>query len=160
MKGAELLMRSISSADNTRQPAPSPSAKLKGAELLMRNTSSANIAYDNTRQAPPSPSAKKPFQATAAQNPTPATAATNTAAGSSPALEPTQDQMEASLIAAIQNQISSDDLRTLMQARARSVQAALAKSGGPEVAPRLFLLAPAPISPASKGQSRANLTLE
>ena len=137
-----------------------PRLSIKGAELLMRRTSSANIAYDNTRQPLPSPSAKRPSQATAAQNSKSAAASDTAAAGSSPALEPTQDQMEASLIAAIQSQINSDDLRALMEARARSVQAALAKSGGPEVAPRLFLLAPAPISLTAKGQSRANLSLQ
>ena len=76
---------------------------------------------------------------------------------SAPAAEPTQDQMEASLLAAIQ--ISSDDLRELMQARARSVQAALVNAGKVE-GERVSILAPQPVNPAAKGQSRADLSLQ
>jgi hypothetical protein len=65
--------------------------------------------------------------------------------------------MEASLIATIQ--ISSDDLRELMQARARNVQAALVNIGKVE-GERVAILAPQPVNPAAKGQSRANLSLQ
>jgi hypothetical protein len=74
-----------------------------------------------------------------------------------PADEPTQEQVEAGLLAKIQ--ITSDDLRALMQARARSVQAALVASGQVE-GERLFILAPQPVSLSSQGQSRANLSLQ
>ena len=46
-----------------------------------------------------------------------------------------------------------------MQARARSVQAALVKSGQVEGG-RLFILAPQPVSLSAKGQPRASLALE
>jgi hypothetical protein len=65
--------------------------------------------------------------------------------------------MEAALLEQIH--VTPDDLRELMQARARSVQAALVKSGKVE-ADRLFILAPQPVSLDTKGQSRANLALE
>ena len=54
-------------------------------------------------------------------------------------LELTQDQMEAALLAGIQ--ITPDDLRALMQARARSVQAALVNTGKVE-GERISILLP------------------
>jgi hypothetical protein len=65
--------------------------------------------------------------------------------------------MESSLLATIQ--ISPDDLRELTQARARSVQAALVKSGQVEGG-RVSIIAPQPISPTAQGQPRANLSLQ
>ena len=73
------------------------------------------------------------------------------------AAEPSQDQMEASLLATIQ--ISADDLRALAQARARSVQAALVNVGKVE-GERVSIIAPQPISPAAQGQPRATLSLQ
>jgi hypothetical protein len=137
-----------------------PHLFVKGGEQMMRITSPGNANYALALPPAPKSSSKKPIVAKAAQNPKPeAAATTNTvaAAGPSAAPEPTQDQMEAGLLATIQ--ISSDDLRALMQARARGVQAALVNSGKVE-AGRLFILAPGPISPAAKGQSRANLALQ
>ncbi len=128
---------------------------IKGGEQMMLMTSRANL--DLNLAAPPAPksSTQKPRSAKVAASIGPESAGTNTAAAA--ASEPTEEQMEASLLAAIQ--ISPDDLRALMQARARNVQAALVNTGKVE-ADRLFILAPAPISPTAKGEARANLALQ
>ncbi|MDB6027353.1 MAG: uncharacterized protein JWM68_3576 [Verrucomicrobiales bacterium] len=65
-------------------------------------------------------------------------------------------EMETRLLSEIH--ISDDDLRDLMQDRARKVQGALLKTGklGAE---RLFLLAPKTVDSSSKGETRVNLTL-
>jgi hypothetical protein len=128
-----------------------PHLFVKGAELLMRSTSPVHFDHGIAPQPAPASYFDKPAIAPAAN--------TNTALAAvpSPAAEPDQDQMIASLLAAIQ--ITSDDLRVLMQARARSVQAALVSTGRVE-GERLFILAPAPVSPTAKGQSRANLALQ
>ena len=55
--------------------------------------------------------------------------------------------------------ITSDDFRQLMQARASQVEAYLLKSGK-VTADRLFITAPKPIGPDFKGADRANLTLD
>ena len=65
--------------------------------------------------------------------------------------------MEARLLANIQ--VSSDDLRALVLARTRSVQAALVNTGKVE-GERVTIRSPQPISPDSHGQARANLSLE
>ena len=70
--------------------------------------------------------------------------------------EPTQEQMESALLAGIH--VTADDLRVLMQARARSVQATLV--GNKVEGERLFILAPAPVSLTAQGQARANLALQ
>jgi hypothetical protein len=139
-----------------------PDLFVKGDERMMRGspTTTTNIPRAPALQPIPWSSSGKPSVATAAPSPKPAaTASTNTVAAEvpAPAVEPTQDQMEASLLATMQ--ISLDDLRELMQARARSVQAALVKSGQVEGG-RLFILAPQPISLTAKGQPRANLSLQ
>jgi hypothetical protein len=137
-----------------------PHLFVKGGEQMMRITSPRNVDYGLAVPSAPMSSSKTPLLAKAARNAKPeAAATTNTVAGAdaSAAAEPTQDQMEAGLLATIQ--INSDDLRALMQARARSVQAALVNSGKVE-GERLFILAPAPISLTAKGQSRANLALQ
>ncbi|MGA2557859.1 MAG: DUF748 domain-containing protein, partial [Verrucomicrobiota bacterium] len=128
---------------------------MKGGERLMLMTSRANLDFNPAAPPVPKSSPQKPLSAKVAANTGPESAGTNTVAAA--ASEPTQEQMEASLLAAIQ--ISADDLRALMQARARNVQAALVNTGKVE-ADRLFILAPAPISTTAKGQSRANLALQ
>jgi hypothetical protein len=127
---------------------------------MMRITSPRNVDYGLAVPSAPKSSSKTSLLSKAARNAKPeAAATTNTVAGAvaSAAPEPTQDQMEAGLLATIQ--INSDDLRALMQARARSVQAALVNTGKVE-GERLFILAPGPISLTAKGQSRANLALQ
>jgi hypothetical protein len=65
-------------------------------------------------------------------------------------------QMEPELHAQIE--VTPDDLRALMQARAQSVQRALLKTEK-VAAERLFILAPASIDAASRDHSRVNLSL-
>jgi hypothetical protein len=65
--------------------------------------------------------------------------------------------MEASLLATIQ--VTSDDLRALVQARARGVQAVLVNTGKVE-GERVTIRSPQPISPDAHGQSRATLALQ
>ncbi len=133
-----------------------PQAPVKGGEMMVRIGSPESADFNPA--APPGPNSppKKPAIPDAAANPNPASAAdTNTVAEAPP--EPTREQMEAGLLATIQ--ISPDDLRVLMQARARNVQGALVKTGKVE-AVRLFLLAPTPVNPTAKGEARANLSLE
>jgi hypothetical protein len=133
-----------------------PQFPVKGGELMVRSSSPENAFLNPVAPAALNSSTQKPANSNAAANPIPGNAAgTNTVAEAPP--EPTQEQMFASLLATIQ--ISSDDLRALMQARARSVQAALVNTGKVEAA-RLFILAPAPISPTANGEARANLSLE
>ena len=105
--------------------------------------------------APPA-SAKKPAPAAPAGKTVPAT---NTVPGAvpPPVAEPTQDEMEAALLAAIQ--VTSDDLRALMQARVRAVRAVLVNTGKVE-AERVTTRSPQPISPDAHGQSRATLALQ
>ena len=79
---------------------------VKGDELMMRGPLATNVAREATLLALPSKTSKRP-SVTPAPSLTAipaATAATNTAAAdnSPPAAEPTQAQMEASLLAAIQ----------------------------------------------------------
>jgi hypothetical protein len=73
-----------------------------------------------------------------------------------PADDPKLAAMEAELHA--NAKISDADLLDLMEQRARHVQSYLLKAGAitPE---RLFLIAPKPVDPSSKGESRANLSL-
>jgi hypothetical protein len=133
-----------------------PQFPVKGGELMVRSSSPESAFLNPVAPAALNSSTQKPANSNAAANPIPGNAAgTNTVAEAPP--EPTQEQMFASLLATIQ--ISSDDLRALMQARARSVQAALVNTGKVEAA-RLFILAPAPISPTANGEARANLSLE
>jgi hypothetical protein len=56
-------------------------------------------------------------------------------------------------------QVTEDDLRDLMQARANRVQKYLLDTGK-VTADRLFIIAPKPVNPAARGQSRANLSLD
>jgi hypothetical protein len=137
-----------------------PDLFVKGGELMELGPLSASIARGISRQPVLTSSSNKPSVVVAALNRKPAaTAATNTVAAGvpSPAAEPTQDQMEASLLATIQ--ISPDDLRELTQARARSVQAALVNVGKVE-GERVSIIAPQPISSTAQGQPRANLSLQ
>jgi hypothetical protein len=133
-----------------------PDYFVKGGEQMVRGADFATNAHGIAQKSPPAAVAKKP--------PVPETVPAGNSATNTPGLdvappadEPTQEQMEASLLAKIP--ISSDDLRALMQARARSVQAALVASGQVE-GERLFILAPQPVSLNSQGQSRANLSLQ
>jgi hypothetical protein len=133
-----------------------PQVPVKGGELMVHNSNPESA--DLNPAAPPAAnsSVQKPAIFNAAANPNLASAAgTNIVAEAPP--EPTQEEMEAGLLATIQ--ISSDDLRVLMQARARNVQAALVNTGKVE-ASRLFLLAPAPVSPTAKGEAKVTLALE
>lgn len=142
---------SVPSQATTRStPVPNRSdAFAKGGQLLARGSSPAMPA------APPA-SAKKPAPAAPAGKTVPAT---NTVPGAvpPPVAEPTQDEMEAALLAAIQ--VTSDDLRALMLARVRAVQADLVNTGKVE-AERVTIRSPQPISPGAHGQSRATLALQ
>jgi len=133
---------------------------IKGGELLVRGASPGNPNDGLGIASAPMASSQKPSMAAPSPNPAPTvTAPTNTVAAnvSSPEVEPTREQMEASLLATIQ--VSPDDFRELMQARARNVQAALVNVGKVEGG-RVAILAPPPINPAVKGQSRADLSLQ
>ena len=66
-------------------------------------------------------------------------------------------QMEQRLLARIP--VTDDELRELMQARARTVQMALLEPGQIP-AERVFILAPKPINTAAQGETRANFSLE
>jgi len=118
---------------------------------MMRRTFAGAAMYITA--APPRSPARPLSSSPAAR----AKAAPTTNAAAAPVGAPAQEQMEAALIAGIQ--ITSDDLLALMQARERSVQAALVASGKVE-GERLFILAPKPISLSAQGQTRANLSLE
>jgi hypothetical protein len=60
---------------------------------------------------------------------------------------------------AAQIEVTGDDYRALMNARARSVQNWLLQNG--QVAnERLLLVAPKPVTAAYRGQSQANLSLD
>jgi hypothetical protein len=147
-----------------QQPAPQVSARgttihgrpdslAKGGQLLIGSGSPGN---------PPAPTAapKNSSGAATAGHPAPSVSgATNTPAAIVPfaLVEPTQEEMEARLLANIQ--VSSDDLRALVLARTRSVQAALVNTGKVE-GERVTIRSPQPISPDSHGQARANLSLE
>ena len=117
---------------------------------MERNSSSGNTAYASPSPSAPAASSKKPSVV--------ATATNTAAAGGSPAVaEPAQEEMEAALIAAIP--VTPDDLRALVLARVRAVQAALVNSGKVE-GERVSLRSPQPISPDAHGQPRANLALQ
>jgi hypothetical protein len=77
-----------------------------------------------------------------------------------PAHEPVSlpaDQVEARLTGAIQ--VSADEQRELVRARARTVQTLILKSG--QVAPeRLFIVTPKAPTTAAKGDARVNLSLD
>jgi hypothetical protein len=139
---------------------------VKGAERLVFDSKPGDVGLGADFMPAPTSAAEKSSVTATAQKSKPAVAAavTNTVPSEVPpsVTEPTQEQMEAALLAT--TQITSDDLRALMQARARSVQAALdgalLKLAGKDEGQRVFLLAPAPVSPTAKGQSRATLSLE
>jgi len=126
---------------------------VKGSQMLERRASAA------TPSAPTASAKQPPAPATTPTTPQPATAATNTMPADlpPPVAEPTQDEMEASLLANIQ--VTSDDLRALVQARARGVQAVLVNTGKVE-GERVTIRSPQPISPDAHGQSRATLALQ
>jgi hypothetical protein len=106
----------------------------KGGELMMQRASAASEeAQSITPAAAPPPSS-----------------------ASAPAA-PQVALMEQQLIAGIQ--VSDDDLRQLMQARARAVQSALLQSGKVS-ADRLAILAPKTINRSVKGETRALFSLE
>jgi len=117
----------------------SPGELVKGGEKLIQHESPTR-----TRAIAAAPSPIIPVQA-------------------SPALKavapstPDVAQMEARLLADIH--VTDDELRELMQMRARAVQSALLESG--QIPPeRVFVLAPKPINPAAQGETRANFSLE
>jgi hypothetical protein len=126
----------------------------KGGQLLIGGGSPGNPS------APTAVSQNPSFAATS-KNPVPATATatTNTATADVPPIvaEPTQEEMEAGLVATIQ--VSPDDLRALVLARVHSVQAALVNTGKVE-GERVTVRSPQPISPDAHGQARANLALQ
>jgi hypothetical protein len=137
-----------------------PGVPDKGGELLVGATSRGNLDHETAIPSAPTSSSQKPSVAIPAPKPAPTAAAakkTVAANASAAAVEPSQDQMEASLLATIQ--VTPDDLQELMQARARSVQAALVNVGKVE-GERVAILAPQPISLAAQGQSRATLSLQ
>lgn len=90
--------------------------------------------------------------------PTPTAPVTPTLAPSAVAPSaPDITQMEQRLLG--DTRVTDDELRELMQMRARAVQTALLKSG--QIAPeRVFILAPNPINRSAQGESRANFSLE
>jgi hypothetical protein len=55
--------------------------------------------------------------------------------------------------------VTDDELRELMQARARAVQTALLESGQ-ITTERVFILAPQPINTTAQGETRAHFSLE
>jgi hypothetical protein len=95
--------------------------------------------------------AKKFAPATAATAATAPSTTPQTPAG--PALA----DMEAQLVAKIE--ITQDDLRDLMNQRAKTVQAFLLQTGK-VTAERLFVTAPKPMDLSSKGEDKVNLSLE
>jgi hypothetical protein len=111
---------------------------VKGGELLMRRASAA------FREAKSIASAATP--ASAAPGPGPSTAEAAEVG-----------RMEERLLADIR--VSDDDLRELMQARARAVQTLLLESGKIP-ADRVAIVAPKPINRSVKGEARANFSLE
>jgi hypothetical protein len=131
---------------------------IKGGERMVFDTSPANLASEvNRASASPASPAKlateeKPKEI--ASGTTNAMAGGDAVAATPP--EPSQSEMESALLAGIK--VTSDDLRALMQARARNVQAVLV--GNNVEGERLFILAPAPVSLTSQGQARANLALQ
>jgi hypothetical protein len=64
---------------------------------------------------------------------------------------------EAGIIETIE--VTPDDFRALMQARADSVQKYLLQAGQVG-ADRMFIIAPKPVDPSYQGQSRVDLSLE
>jgi len=152
--GSDRSVRSGPSQSATHAtPVPERAYALaKGGQMLERGASPA---------APPAPiaSAKRPSASATAPKPVPAAAGANAMSGDvpPPAAEPTQDEMEASLLATIQ--VTPDDLRALVLARARNVQAALVANGKVE-GERVSIRSPQPISPNAHGQSRATLALQ
>jgi hypothetical protein len=68
----------------------------------------------------------------------------------------TVDQIEARLVAAIK--LSEEERRELIRQRAEAVQSAILKSGK-VAAERLFIVAPKPAASMTKGETRANLSL-
>jgi hypothetical protein len=132
-----------------------PDSLAKGGQLLIGGGSPGNPSA-------PAAAPKNSSGAATAKNPVPsvsAAATTNAPAAIVPLalVEPTQEEMEARLLANIQ--VSPDDLRALVLARTRSVQAALVNTGKVE-GERVTIRSPQPISPDAHGQARANLSLE
>ncbi len=109
----------------------------KGGELMMQRASAPSEAEES-------------LAPTAAPPPSKMTATSAPDAGQ-------VAQMEQRLMAGLQ--VSDDDLRELMQARARAVQAALLESGKVS-ADRVAILAPKAIHRSGKGEARANFSLE
>jgi hypothetical protein len=112
---------------------------VRGGELMMRHENSPR----------PTPQAVTPPPAAPVQPPPSA----------APSVPPAPDiaNMEQRLLAQIT--VTEDELRELMQARARAVQTALLESGQVP-AERVFILAPQPIPAAALGETRAHFSLE
>jgi len=125
---------SVTKSDSTRN-----SLFVRGGELMMR--------HENTQR--PTPMAAAPPPAAPVQSLPTAAPPTPTA--------PDIAHMEQRLLAQIP--VTDDELRELMQARARAVQMALLESGQIP-AERVFILAPKPINNAAAGETRANFSLE
>jgi hypothetical protein len=118
---------------------PAGNRPVKGGELLIR--------HEAAQRRPPMAAAPKlavPIQ------PTPIAAS---AAPSAPDLA----QMEQKLLAQIP--VTEDELRELIQARAKAVQVALLESGQIP-AERIFVLSPRPIHSGAPGETRANFSLQ
>ena len=75
-----------------------------------------------------------------------------------PSDDPGVSDMEKELVASLTATVTDDDLRDLMQERARQVQSYLLKSGA-VATERLFMIAPKPIDASAKGESKVNLSL-
>ena len=121
--------------------APPAVASPRSSETVRRGQPAAAKKSAGTK---PSPAAAPPVPAT------PPAAEAATLPGVSFA------EAEAKLLSRVE--VTQNQVRGLMQQRAQQVQAYLVKSGK-VTAERLFLLTPKPIDATSKGESRANLSL-
>jgi hypothetical protein len=118
---------------------------VRGGELMMR--------HDNARRPPPNAAAPK---LAAPTGPPPVETRVTPSAPSAPSAAD-RARMEQRLLAEIK--VTDDELRELMQARARTVQAALLGSGQIS-AERIFILSTKAINNAAQGETRANFSLE
>ena len=135
------------SAKQAKAVAESATA-IKGAEVLLgvKKPQKSAAKSTNSKSRSDAPTASSAKVATDSQT-------SSVVAGN----EITLPDMEAKLLAGIE--ITDNDLRELMQARLKSVQAFLLKSGK-VTGERLLLLAPKPVNPSAKGETRVNLSLE
>jgi hypothetical protein len=135
-------------------PPPRPALQLASAPKQANKVMHGGELLIRMNAAKPAPSVAVASSAPPGGGPKPslpAASASAVPAGSDVA------QMEERLLAGIQ--VTDDEFRALMQARARAVESALMESGQIP-AQRLFILAPKPVNPTAKGETRANFSLE